>query len=676
MITVNFCDKQETVYGYGLWQWDYGQVLQIQGLSLPKAVEIHFGLQQSGGETITRIGTTQDGVTRVVIPESMLETEAVSDYHVYAWIYLTDAKSGETVKMIALVVQARPKPEGYTPGEEGNPFDSAVEAVNEAADRAEEAAKKAEGAAQAVAPEIGENGNWYVLGEDTGKPSRGEQGIQGETGKDGEQGPQGPPGKDAVVDPTLTQSGQAADAKVTGDNLSMLSDAIVSSQSGEEIQLRDSSNRGLEGLKVYGKATQQRTTGAQLLDCYSASVEGVNTSYTIDKNEITVSGTVAWSYASYNITDFKGQQITVSGEIVGGENARVVVAYVTENDPAEKNLVFIIDVGLFAKTATIPTDATLAKIKLYANASNSTFEKANDCVYKNIMLNTGSTTLPWEPYTGGQSSPSLEYPQEITVSGDSGEIGSVIMGAQLVDAVKLSNIVVNQDGYELAYTFTINRPEGDTSPKYADVKYYPNLDLAGKTIVLAIDKIDTKVPNETNYVSLSYMLDGVRIYRVLTAEALKRVIDIPQNTTDFMIQLIGTNLTVNTVPSGTYTTKYYGFRLLIGDTDTGWSPYQSQSLVLSTPNGLPGIPVDTGGNYTDADGQQWVCDEIDLAAGVRRQRIGVETLTSVQMASEDPPPEGRFGKSSVFGTKYRDGGYPAVCNKATWASWAVPKDNV
>ena len=37
----------------------------------------------------------------------------------------------------------------------------------------------------------------------------------------------------------------------------------------------------------------------------------------------------------------------------------------------------------------------------------------------------------------------------------------------------------------------------------------------------------------------------------------------------------------------------------------------SQSMTITTPNGLPGIPVDSGGNYTDADGQQWVCDEID-----------------------------------------------------------------
>ena len=41
---------------------------------------------------------------------------------------------------------------------------------------------------------------------------------------------------------------------------------------------------------------------------------------------------------------------------------------------------------------------------------------------------------------------------------------------------------------------------------------------------------------------------------------------------------------------------------------------QSQSLTVSTPTGLPGIPVDSGGNYTDASGQQWMCDEVDLNA--------------------------------------------------------------
>ena len=54
----------------------------------------------------------------------------------------------------------------------------------------------------------------------------------------------------------------------------------------------------------------------------------------------------------------------------------------------------------------------------------------------------------------------------------------------------------------------------------------------------------------------------------------------------------------------------------------------SQTLTLQTPNALPGIPVSSGGNYTDENGQQWVCDEVDLARGVRVQRITKIKVTS------------------------------------------------
>lgn len=48
---------------------------------------------------------------------------------------------------------------------------------------------------------------------------------------------------------------------------------------------------------------------------------------------------------------------------------------------------------------------------------------------------------------------------------------------------------------------------------------------------------------------------------------------------------------------------------------------KTQTLTLPTPNGLPGIPVTFGGNYTDPTGQQWVCDEVDLERGVKVQRV-------------------------------------------------------
>ena len=60
---------------YGLWQYDYGQILRIQDLGLPPAVEIHFSLTEKGGTSVTRVGTTKDGVTDVVIPDSLLESE-------------------------------------------------------------------------------------------------------------------------------------------------------------------------------------------------------------------------------------------------------------------------------------------------------------------------------------------------------------------------------------------------------------------------------------------------------------------------------------------------------------------------------------------------------------------------------------------------------------------------
>ena len=53
-----------------------------------------------------------------------------------------------------------------------------------------------------------------------------------------------------------------------------------------------------------------------------------------------------------------------------------------------------------------------------------------------------------------------------------------------------------------------------------------------------------------------------------------------------------------------------------------------QTLTLLTPNGLPGIPVTSGGNYTDQSGQQWVCDEVDLERGVKVQRVNAVDLSA------------------------------------------------
>ena len=91
MITAVFTDNSDYARATGLWQWDYGQRLRIEGLHLPTAVEIHFALTEQSGDAITRVGTTKDGVTEVVIPDSLLENQAAgATYEIYAWIYLAD----------------------------------------------------------------------------------------------------------------------------------------------------------------------------------------------------------------------------------------------------------------------------------------------------------------------------------------------------------------------------------------------------------------------------------------------------------------------------------------------------------------------------------------------------------------------------------------------------------
>lgn len=129
----------------GLWQYDYGQILRIQGLNLPKAVEIHFSLTESSGDSITRIGTTKDGATDVIIPDSMLENgDTGQNYNIYAFIFLTEIDSGNTEYRIKISVKSRPKPEIPGTPEEPELFRETINAVNDAADRAETARDQAE----------------------------------------------------------------------------------------------------------------------------------------------------------------------------------------------------------------------------------------------------------------------------------------------------------------------------------------------------------------------------------------------------------------------------------------------------------------------------------------------------------------------------------------------------
>lgn len=141
-----------------IWQYDYGQVLKILsgGVVLPNFLEVHFSLSRENEKCITRIGTTVNGVTEVQIPNELLNTEnKTHDYFIYAFIYVSTEKYGNTKCEIIIPVKSRIKPENPSeePLPEPNIFHETVEAVNAAADRA----KMAEQNAKESATEAGKN---------------------------------------------------------------------------------------------------------------------------------------------------------------------------------------------------------------------------------------------------------------------------------------------------------------------------------------------------------------------------------------------------------------------------------------------------------------------------------------------------------------------------------------
>ena len=92
-----------------------------------------------------------------------------------------------------------------------------------------------------------------------------------------------------------------------------------------------------------------------------------------------------------------------------------------------------------------------------------------------------------------------------------------------------------------------------------------------------------------------------------------------------------------------------------------------QTLTLSTPDSLPGIPVTSGGNYTDANGQQWIADEVDLARGVYVRRIGSKVFDG----SED---EKWIATNVIYHIAIPDkrSNYTAVPNALLCSHFAVP----
>lgn len=125
-ITVTFAEGEIKTTADSLWQWDYGQVLRIEGLAdLPAVAEVHFA---QSGASLTRLGTTEDDVCSVQIPDAMLRRMP----QITAYIYLhTGEDDGETVYEIGIPIKGRAQPESYdeTDPEVQREYDALVQAT-------------------------------------------------------------------------------------------------------------------------------------------------------------------------------------------------------------------------------------------------------------------------------------------------------------------------------------------------------------------------------------------------------------------------------------------------------------------------------------------------------------------------------------------------------------------
>lgn len=344
----------------------------------------------------------------------------------------------------------------------------------------------------------------------------------------------------------------------------------------------------LQGLKVYGKSTQASTTGAQLLDI---------------SNEETFVGTKTFQVAPGVVSPFV---FSASIEAEQGEDT-IMVKFLKQGE------------GIYTTytnpgTTMVPIVSNFEFDSILLSASgNDSNSQGKTVTYKNAMLNAGSTALPWEPYTGGKPSPSPDYPQEIVTAGSDGSIDLLLEGNNLIkfpylyDSRTISGVeftVLDTGGIKINGT-AIN----DAYFRLTDTDF-------GNVNITSGDGTNGE-----------YYFSGSKDNAIIWYDSNNKI-------TSIKIQAGKSYNDVIIYPM-----------VNAGSKALPYEPYKSQSLAISTPNGLPGIPVYSGGSYTDADGQQWVCDEVDFERGVYRKTVGV--IENYQSESVNEPYISTTGQLSI-----------------------------
>ena len=354
------------------------------------------------------------------------------------------------------------------------------------------------------------------------------------------------------------------------------------------LTLENSVAAPFNGMRVYGRSEQFTTTGAQLLNTdelipghYStAGVFDANASYRISmpkisipsgETKLSVSDLAQGIFLLYCLFNSEGKLIHRQA----GYNKQAVITL-------------------------IPDTAFIGLSFYFADNSKVTADMLQSC-----MVNFGDIKT-WEPYTGGRPSPNPEYPQEIEHVGEKGNIEVGVRGKNLIDYTKA---------------------KGDADIQFVDGGFIVGGDERNRIINLPCNiqkgksyTIDFKENHLLGNNDVNCYLPGGRYSVSGNAPQYYGIIKKRPFIANDDYTAFGIYHDIKTVSVSK--SEVTDICLVKTGIDTSYEPYvEPQYLTLKTPNGLPGVPVTTGGNYTDRNGQQYICDEIDLGRGKYVQRV-------------------------------------------------------
>lgn len=327
--------------------------------------------------------------------------------------------------------------------------------------------------------------------------------------------------------------------------------AITRSAEGSFITVTDAADEmGYKRIEIPGETRQRITTGAQLFDV-STIIENV---VTPNFMPIQLKPNTEYTLSSDTAKDYDGPGaylFIASGNHTSG-------SFTTANDGVWKG-----------NPRTVTSDANGYVTIIYKQKVNGYLKNAN------IMLNSGSTALPWEPYTGSKPSPSPEYPQDLRNLGVQREDGKYKVK---VTACKnnLLDMTGAKGGTDAGITATVN-PDGSFTSNGTVTNGAINIWLLGNYIQNYTDK---------------------NILMVLAPGKTYRIVDVVLFTgTDYAISpgvfyvdpkkypdgYKVTGVRHPTLDSGTVlTNQVYHPRVILGGTDTGWEPYRGHTATITS----------------------------------------------------------------------------------------------